>query len=199
MACGNSRVCVIEQERAQMRQGFGLLDEKRILMAGEFLRLARHYETLASEAAALRRTARDALAAAVERHGIDALQVYCAGSAAPMPSLVGLARFLGAPVKTRPPWRVAPAPAPEAFDASGEADACFAAFARWPETTLETGALAANLEPLGREYRRVEQRAKALENVLLPEVEASRKRVVEQLDVMDQEEAIRVRTAGASR
>lgn len=36
-----------------MRQGFGLLDEKRILTAGEILRLAQHYEMLASEAAPL--------------------------------------------------------------------------------------------------------------------------------------------------
>ncbi len=35
--------------------------------------------------------------------------------------------------------------------------------------------------------------------MLLPEVEASLKRVTEQLDVMDQEEAVRVRTAGAER
>lgn len=59
--------------------------------------------------------------------------------------------------------------------------------------------LAGNLERLGREYRRVERRAKALENVLLPEVEASLKRVTEQLDVMDQEEAVGVRIAGAER
>jgi V/A-type H+-transporting ATPase subunit D len=199
MACGNSRVSVIEQERAQMRQGFGLLDEKRILMAEEILRLARRYETLASEAAPLRRTSRGALAAAVERHGIDALQVYSAASAALTPPPVGRARFLGPPVKTRPPWRIAPAPAPEAFDGSGEAGACRGAFARWLETTLETGALAANLERLGRECRWVEQQAKARENALLPEVEASLKRLFGQLDVMDQEEAIRVRTAGASR
>ena len=51
----------------------------------------------------------------------------------------------------------------------------------------------------GREYRRVERRAKALENVLMPEVEASLKRVTEQLDVMDQEETVRVRTAGGER
>ena len=74
-----------------------------------------------------------------------------------------------------------------------------AAFARWLEATLDAGILAGNLERLGREYRRVERRAKALENVLLPEVEASLKRVDEQLDVMDQEEAVRVRTAAGAR
>lgn len=142
----------------------------------------------------MRLTARDALAAAVERHGIDVLRVYSVRSAAPMPPLVGLARFEGAPVRTCAPWRIAPAPAPAAFDGSGEADACRAAFARWRETTLETSALAANLERRGREYWRVEPGAKTLENALLPEVEASLKRVVEQLDVMNQEEAIRVRT-----
>ena len=33
---------------------------------------------------------------------------------------------------------------------------------RWLESTLEAGILAGNLERLGREYRRVERRAKAL-------------------------------------
>ena len=85
---------VKEMRRARAdAPGFGLLDEKRILIAEEILRLARNYETVASEAAPLRRASRDPLAAAVERHGIDALQVYRVRSAAPMPPLVGPARY----------------------------------------------------------------------------------------------------------
>jgi len=49
------------------------------------------------------------------------------------------------------------------------------------------------LHRLAREYRRTERRAKALENVLMPEVEETIKRVDEQLDTMDREETIRAR------
>ena len=143
----------------------------------------------------LRRAAREALAAAVERHGLDAMQLYPVPDEGPEPPQVGFANYLGVTVKTSPPWRIAGAPSLAAIDASPEADHCRAAFERWMETMLEAGVLSGNLERLGREYRRVERRAKALENVLLPEVETSLKRVVEQLDVMDQEEAVRVRTA----
>ena len=182
-----------------MRQGFGFLDEKRMLLAAEILRLARRYEETSAEVEARRLQAKAGLAAAVERHGLDALQLYPAPAIAPSPPQVRFTKFLGVPVKTSEPWRIAGAPVREAFDDSPEAAECRKAFARWLESTLEAGMLAGNLERLGREYRRVERRAKALENVLLPEVEASLKRVTEQLDVMDQEEAVRVRTAGAKR
>jgi V/A-type H+-transporting ATPase subunit D len=44
---------------------------------------------------------------------------------------------------------------------------------------------------LAREYRRTERRAKALEKVLLPEVEEAMKFIDEQLDTMEREEVIR--------
>jgi len=182
-----------------MRQGFGFLDEKRMLLASEILRLAQRYEELAAAMEQRRRAANAALAAAVERHGLDALQLLPVPAKAPAPPQARFAKFLGVPLKSSEPWSVPETPVREAFDDSPEAAGCRAAFARWLESTLEAGTLALNLERLGREYRRVERRAKALENVLLPEVEASLKRVTEQLDVMDQEEAVRVRTAGTER
>jgi len=182
-----------------MRQGFGFLDEKRMLLAAELLRLVRRYEEATAEVEGRRRAANAALQAAVERHGLDALQLRPAPAAAPATPQVRFAKFLGVPVTTSEQWRIAEAPVREAFDDSPEAAECRQAFARWLESTLEVGILAGNLERLGHEYRRVERRAKALENVLMPEVEAALKRVTEQLDVMDQEEAVRVRTAGGAR
>ena len=55
------------------------------------------------------------------------------------------------------------------------------------------GTHAANLHRLGREYRRTERRAKALENVLMPEVEAALAHVNEQLEITDREDIIRAR------
>jgi V/A-type H+-transporting ATPase subunit D len=199
LAPTRSAALALTEERTLMRQGFGFLDEKRMLLAAELLRLARRYEEATAEVEGRRRAANAALQAAVERHGLDALQLRPAPAAAPATPPVRFAKFLGVPVTTSEKWRIADAPVPEAFDDSPEAAECRQAFARWLESTLEVGILAGNLERLGREYRRVERRAKALENVLMPEVEAALKRVTEQLDVMDQEEAVRVRTAGGKR
>jgi V/A-type H+-transporting ATPase subunit D len=49
------------------------------------------------------------------------------------------------------------------------------------------------------EYRRTERRASALENVLLPEIDRSLGAIEEQLDAVDQEEAVRVRNAARAR
>ena len=52
-----------------------------------------------------------------------------------------------------------------------------------------------NLHRLAEEYRRTEKRARALENVLLPEVSDRLKRINEHLETFEQEEAIRARLA----
>jgi len=44
-----------------------------------------------------------------------------------------------------------------------------------------------------REYVRTERRARAIENVLLPEMERNLKFIGEQLEILDQEEIARVR------
>jgi V/A-type H+-transporting ATPase subunit D len=56
-------------------------------------------------------------------------------------------------------------------------------------------ACAGNLRRLAREYTRTERRARAFENVVLPEIDVSLRFVEEQLDAVDQEEAVRVRNA----
>jgi vacuolar-type H+-ATPase subunit D/Vma8 len=98
------------------------------------------------------------------------------------------------PVTTEPCFSSA-----RAIDPSPEAKACRAAFERLLGAAADLGARAGNLRRLAREYRRTERRAKALENVLLPEVEEAIKRVDEQLDTMDREEVTRTRWAGKVR
>jgi V/A-type H+-transporting ATPase subunit D len=50
-----------------------------------------------------------------------------------------------------------------------------------------------NLRRLMQEYVRTERRARAIENVLLPEIEHSLKFIDEQLELLEQEEVARVR------
>jgi V/A-type H+-transporting ATPase subunit D len=186
-------------ERKLMRQGFEFLDEKRMLLAGEMLRQLHHYEDRAASFAAEQAEAARALARAVERHGLDTLEVYPRSTAAARPPAPTSYRFLGVPLRQAEPWPEATDPSPTPVDSSPEADFARETFARLTKTSLEIGILVANLQRLAREYRRVERRAKALENVLMPEVEATLKHVVEQLDLLDQEESVRVRSAGRAR
>ena len=182
----------LADERKLMRQGYEFLDEKRMLLATEMLRQLREYRQVSERLITETKVAADALVAAIERHGLDQLQVYPA--AAP-PSAPASERrlFLGIAMLTAvgPP----PSQAPEqaAVDPSPEAKACRTAFERLLRTSADLGTRAGNLHRLAREYRRTERRAKALEKILLPEVEDAIRRVNEQLDTMDREETIRTR------
>ena len=86
-----------------------------------------------------------------------------------------------------------------AVDASPEARRCRDAYAALLDPLARLAASCGNLERLGAEYRRTERRARALENVLLPEIESALRRIDEHLELADQEEAIRIRWAGGLR
>jgi V/A-type H+-transporting ATPase subunit D len=53
--------------------------------------------------------------------------------------------------------------------------------------------ISGNLYRLQVEYRRTQRRARALEDVLLPEIETSLSELSARLEEQDQEEAVRVR------
>lgn len=182
----------LADERRLMRQGYAFLDEKRMLLATEMLRQLREYQKRSEELVAETKSASEALAAATERHGLDQLQIYPIPEPPAVPDC-DRTRFLGlAMLWARQPTRSDSA-VPAAIDPSPEAKACRAAFERLLSTAADVGLRASNLTRLAREYRRTERRARALEKVLLPEVEDAIKRVDEQLDTMEREEVIRTR------
>lgn len=186
----------LADERKLMRQGYDFLDEKRMLLAGEMLRQLKGYQERSQMLADATLTAQAALAAAIERHGLDGVQVY------PKPQEPDVADnsrglFLGLAILAVQEAVETPAEAPAAIDPSPEAKACRAAFERLLALSADTGVRAGNLQRLTREYRRTERRAQALEKVLLPEVEDAMKRVDEQLDTMEREETIRTRWSTA--
>jgi len=182
----------LADERKLMRQGYEFLDEKRMLLATEMLRQLREYQRASDRLMTETKASADALAAAVERHGLDHLQVY---PAPPSPAPAGSQRslFLGIAMLAAVAAPAEDAASLAAVDVSPEAKACRAAFEQLLRTAADVGMRAGNLHRLAREYRRTERRAKALEKILLPEVEDAIKRVDEQLDTMDREETIRTR------
>jgi V/A-type H+-transporting ATPase subunit D len=182
----------LADERRLMRQGYEFLDEKRMLLAAEMLRQLRIYQERSDALAADTKAAAAALAAAVERHGLDQLQVYPTPEP---PQLPDNARslFLGIVMMSAGEPPASQAHAPAAIDPSPEAEACRAAFEKLLWAAAELAARAGNLNRLTREYRRTERRAEALEKVLLPEVEVALKQIDEQLDMIEREETIRTR------
>jgi V/A-type H+-transporting ATPase subunit D len=183
-------------ERDLVREGYEFLDEKRMIIAAEMLRQLNAYKELAERYRQLDEKASAALALAAGRHGLEDLSIYPTGRLQEWHQPLNQHRFLGvdllspeAPSSTR-------APAPDPVIPSIEAANCSRAFAELLEIASLLAARFTNLRRLISEYVRTERRARALENVLLPEIEADLRFMEDQLEAVDQEEALRVRFAG---
>jgi V/A-type H+-transporting ATPase subunit D len=187
-----SIVLELKDERRAMQEGYVFLDEKCLLLAGEMLcELARH--------AQLQRAFLDAwdaalaaLQRAVARHGLEGLQVYppadlgAAELKRSARSLMGVAlQQAGVVVDT--------AHAPPGIGRSPEAEACRRAFRELFGHAAPLAAVAGNLTRLESEYRRAVRRARALQDVLLPELDATLRDIETRLEELEQEDAIWMR------
>jgi V/A-type H+/Na+-transporting ATPase subunit D len=196
-----TRVALLElrDERRLVHEGYELLDEKRVLLAAEILRQSRRYSELEAESAAQWTSARASLAQAVEVHGFEDLTAEppCSFDAAVLHlarrSFLGI-ELLDASLEAPPGTPVAPP-----VLATPELTRCAEAFRHLVVLAAESAACGGNLRRLAQEYRRTERRARALENILLPEIDGALHFIEEQLDAVDQEEAVRVRNAARGR
>ncbi|MBK7901643.1 MAG: V-type ATP synthase subunit D [Proteobacteria bacterium] len=196
-----TRVALLElrDERRLVQEGYELLDEKRVMLATEILRDLRAHEGAQTVLDRLWLEARAALAGAVEIHGFEDLTVEppCLLDAVLLRqaerSFLGL-RLVEASLDVAPC-----VPASPPVRSTPELKRCAGAFRQLTGELVAQAARAANLRRLIDEYRRTERRARALENVLLPEIDHSLKFIEEQLDAVDQEEAVRVRNAARGR
>jgi V/A-type H+/Na+-transporting ATPase subunit D len=198
-AATKSAALALADERALMRQGYQFLDEKRMLLAAEMLRALHEHGVLEAQLGERLHQAQAALRSALQRHGLEGLQAYPATGATPAAVAPTRSVFLGVPMLAAafvPPARQG---ADLALDASPQARACRDAFVALLEPLALLAAGVGNLERLGAEYRRTERRARALENVLLPEIETALRRIEGHLELADQEEAARIRLAGRHR
>ena len=81
---------------------------------------------------------------------------------------------------------------------SPEAEACRRAFAAVLAAAATLAAVSGNLERLSLEYRRAVRRARALQDVMLPELDRSIYDIENRLEELEQEDAIWMRQgAGA--
>lgn len=185
----------IQDELRRLDEGYQFLDEKSLLLAHEILRQLAVYEAnLADQRTAGARALRAATAAAA-RHGLDGLEVHPATNPATLQPELHHQSFLGLELLSGE-WITEPgAPASAAVDPSPEAEACRDAFAALLELQHAQALVAANLLRLRDEYIRTERRARALDQLIMPEMRRTLKQIDDQLESVDQEEASRVRHA----
>jgi len=196
-----TRITFLElgDERRMVHEGHALLDEKRMMLAAEILAGLRRYRQLRASWLIALAEARRALAAAVRRHGFDNLTVHPGQPGALAAVTLQRRRLLGLPlVEAGLQLTDVPAEFPPA-ETSPEVSDCAGRFRELAARAAVLGGLAVSLRVMARDYVRTERRARALENVILPEIDADIRFVEAQLESIDQEESIRVREARGSR
>jgi V/A-type H+-transporting ATPase subunit D len=192
-----SAVIEMKDERRAMHEGYVFLDEKCLLLAGEILRELERYGRQQRELLALHAAAAMALQAAAARHGLQGLQVYPPADLSDAKLRVRAHSLMGVRLQEAG-LEAGAASAAEAVNRSPEAEACRRAFAAVLAATADVAALSGNLERLSFEYRRSVRRARALQDVMLPELDRGIYDVENRLEELEQEDAIWMRQgAGA--
>jgi len=190
-----SALLELREERRGMVEGYRFLDETRLVLAAELLQELKRYQGLQAEleeaSAAAYRVLEDALA----RHGLEGLYAYPA--LRPEGTSLASERRSVLGVASEEVTLAYPAGAPPALLASPEAEACRRAFAALLPPAARLAAARGNVERLSDAYLRTARRARALEDVLLPETDQTLAGLEEALEDMDREEAVRVRHRGS--
>lgn len=196
-----TRIAFLElgDERRMVREGHVLLDEKRMLLAAEILAGLGRYRGLRRAWLETLADAREALIAAVRRHGLDGVVTHPGRRGPPGSLVIEERRLLGLRLADAHLEPASPELEFPPAETSPEIDDCNRLFVALAARAAEMAALAASLRVLARDYVRTERRARALENVILPEIEADIRFVESQLESIDQEESIRVREARSRR
>jgi V/A-type H+-transporting ATPase subunit D len=187
-----SAVIELKDERRAMHEGHVFLDEKCLLLAGEILRELERYDQLQRNFLALNKVAVASLQAAVARHGLQGLQVYPPAGLASAELRVATRSLMGVRLQ-QAEWMAGAAGGPGSVQPSPEARACQLAFAEVLTRAAELAAMSGNLERLSREYQRAVRRARALQDVMLPELDRSITDIEGRLEELEQEDAIWMR------
>jgi V/A-type H+-transporting ATPase subunit D len=183
----------LKDEQRLVKEGYELLDEKRIRLVAEIRAQLGRLRRWRAEVRKAQEVAQGALIAALNRHGIDELSAYPTLSDDEGELKFARIRLFGLEI-LEAQWHAAAARLTEQpVNPSPEARDCARDYRTLLEPLVMTAVCSLNLRRLMREYVRTERRARAIENVLLPEIAWSLKYIDEQLEILDQEEIARVR------
>jgi V/A-type H+/Na+-transporting ATPase subunit D len=186
----------LKEERAGMQEGYRFLDEKRLILAAEILSELGRYEREMTAFKNDYRVAAKALQGAVARHGLEGLAVYPPASPIETGWKLGPRRVLGVTLHDLVETDTQPQSEDAAFEsvaASPEAEACRQAFQALIPRAARLAAMVGNLQRLRADYARTARRARALEDVLLPEIDETLRGVESALEELEREEVVRAR------
>lgn len=181
----------LREERQGMQEGYRFLDEKRLVLAGKALRQLADYQAAMAEFREHFARAREALQAAVARHGLEGLEVYPELSAPEAELVVSERSVLGVSLQEAR-LEMGDTHAATAPNPSPEAEHCRALFAELLVQAATLAAISGNVERLREEYQRTARRARALEDILLPELNETVAHLEMRLEDLDHEEVSRV-------
>ena len=188
-----SAVLELQNEQVVVREAYAFLDEKRLLLASELLRQLHRHQQLSGALEGLQMQANKALQAAVMHHGLDGLQVYPAGSLGTATFGLSTRNFMGVTLGDAELVQEQPElPAVPATNPSAEAEHCRQLFHEMLTRTAVLAGVSGNLHRLLAEYRITERRSRALENVILPEIDQALHEMSSHLEEIELEDAIRV-------
>lgn len=199
-----SRAALLEvrREREVIAEGYAFLDEKRTQIAQEILRRLDDYESVQARIDELFNRAFEHLAIALEAHGLAGLNAHPSTDMHADAVDPGIYSFLGTRIAREPAMKLTPADEENGANApwrTGFGTEAGRAFAEILVLLPRLATERANLERLGDDFTRTHRRAKALEDVLLPEMKALEQTMEEGLDANDLEEASRIRWFAESR
>lgn len=182
----------LEAERVVVSEAYDFLDEKRLLLAAELLRQLADYDRLRREVEQLRRQAVSALVHAVAQHGLQGLSVYPAAAIETARFDTVTRNFMGVMLAATSLQLPDDSAVATAACPSTEAHTCQQAFRKLLEVSGRLAGISGNLYRLLAEYR-LQRRARALENVILPEIEQTLRVMTTHLEELEFEDAVRVR------
>ena len=184
-----SAVIALREERKAMREGCAFLDEKCLLLAAAILAQLRAREALERELAPLWAHAHGALRAALARHALEGLACQPALEAGSRRLVLHRRSLLGVPLVEAALEGVAGA-APPAANPSPEAHACREAYAALLAPLTRMAGIDSNILRLHAEYHRTVRRVRALEDVVLPEIERDCEEMEATLSEVERDEAV---------
>ena len=185
----------LAEEKNLIETGFGFLDEKRVLLAANLLRELKEWQQVSKEYEIESKSAAAALRSAITRHGLEGVQLSPAPRIDAGEIYLKTTNYLGVKLTSEPELEWFVEPVVDAVDSSTQAEDCRQAFAKLVPLAARLAVKQSNIARLIKEYRSTERRARALENVLLPEATSALRKITDFLDEADQEEAIRIRNA----
>ena len=187
-----SAMLQLREEQGIIHEAYNFLDEKRLLLAAELLRQLNQYEKLLDGYEKLRQHAEQALVATVRRHGLQGTQVYPGSYLDDANMLMTNSIFMGVNLMKTELEIPEHEELVEICQPSPEAEQCRHFFLEMVKLAAIIAGVSGNLHRLLAEYRRTERRARALENVVIPEIARKLRDMSTRLEELEQEDIVRV-------